>query len=81
MTTKMKTTLNPEMEETPDDFDFELPHFTEAEAGQAWLDSLPRKEVEVDERLKKRVPVTMNFHQCYLLLCFWVSFAEETRTD
>jgi hypothetical protein len=63
MTTKMKTTLNPEVEETPDDFGFELPHFTEAEAGQAWLDSLPREEAEVDERLKKRLTVTMNLHQ------------------
>ena len=63
MTTKMKTTLNPEVEETPDDFGFELPHFTEAEAGQAWLDSLPREEAEMDERLKKRVTVTMNLHQ------------------
>jgi len=32
------------MEETPDDFDFELPHFADAEEGQAWLDSLPHEE-------------------------------------
>jgi hypothetical protein len=65
MIMKTKTTLKPvpEVEETPDDFEFELPHFAEAEAGQAWLDSLPHEEAEVDERLKKRVPVTMNLHQ------------------
>ncbi|TEU17028.1 MAG: hypothetical protein E3J21_09335 [Anaerolineales bacterium] len=51
------------MEEKPDDFDFELPHFADAEEGQAWLDSLPHEEAEVDERLKKRVSVTMNLHQ------------------
>jgi hypothetical protein len=53
----------PEVEETPDDFEFELPNSAEAEVGQAWLDSLPHEEAEVDERLKKRVTVTMNLHQ------------------
>ncbi len=65
MAMKTETALKPvpEVEETPDDFDFELPHFAGTEAGQAWLDSLPREEAEVDERLKKRVTVTMNLHQ------------------
>jgi len=65
MTMKTETALKavPEVGETPDDFDFELPHFAEAEARQAWLDSLPHEEAEVDERLKKRVTVTMNLQQ------------------
>ena len=65
MAMKTETALKPvpEVEETPDDFDFELPHFAEAEARQAWLDSLPHEEAEVDERLKKRVTVTMNLQQ------------------
>ena len=62
MTMKTESALKPvaELEETPDDFDFELSHFAEAEAGQAWLVSLPCEEAEVDERLKKRVTVTMH---------------------
>jgi hypothetical protein len=65
MAMKTETALKPvpEVEETLDDFDFELPNAAEAEAGQAWLDSLPHEEAEVDERLKKRVTVTMNLHQ------------------
>jgi hypothetical protein len=65
MAMKMETALKPvpEMEETPDDFDFELPDFADAEEGQAWLDSLPHEEAAVDERLKKRVAITINLHQ------------------
>jgi len=66
MKTEMALKPVPEVEETTDDFDFELPHSAEVETGQVWLDSLPREEAEVDERLKKRVDVTMNLHQLML---------------
>ncbi len=56
-----KTIYN--VEDTPDDFDFELPNFTSPEKMQSWLDSLPHEDAEVDERLKKRVNITMNLHQ------------------
>jgi len=56
-----KTIYN--VENTPDDFDFELPSFSSPEKTQTWLDSLPREKAEVDERLTKRVNVAMNLHQ------------------
>lgn len=51
------------VEDTPDDFNFELPNFSSPEKAQSWLDSLPHEDAEVDERLTKRVTVAMNFHQ------------------
>ena len=51
------------IEDTPDDFDFQLPNFSSPEKTRTWLDSLPYEEAEVDERLTKRVTITMNFHQ------------------
>jgi hypothetical protein len=51
------------IEDTPDDFDFELPNFSSPEEAQLWLDSLPQEDAKVDERLKKRVNITMTFHQ------------------
>ncbi|MBI1927049.1 hypothetical protein HYR99_22750, partial [Candidatus Poribacteria bacterium] len=49
-----KTKLPPKtiynVEDTPDDFDFELPNFTSPEKAQSWLDSLPHEDAEVDER-------------------------------
>jgi len=51
------------VEDTPDDFDFELPSFSSSEKAQSWLDSLPHEDAEVDERLAKRVIITMNLHQ------------------
>jgi hypothetical protein len=51
------------IEDTPDDFDFELPNFSSPEEAQSWLDSLPHEAAEVDERLTKRVTITMNLHQ------------------
>ena len=56
-----KTIYN--VEDTLDDFDFELPNFTSPEKAQSWLDSLSHEDAEVDERLTRRVTITMNLHQ------------------
>jgi len=58
---KKKSIYN--VEDTPDDFDFELPNFSAPEKVRTWLDSLPHEDAEVDKRLTKRTTITMNFHQ------------------
>ncbi|MBC8234628.1 hypothetical protein H8E77_34225 [bacterium] len=65
MTKKMKSQkeIIYNVEDTPDDFDFELPSFSSPEEAQSWLDSLPHEDAEVDERLTKRITITMNLHQ------------------
>lgn len=65
MTAKTKTQkkIIYDVEYTPDDFDFELPNFSSPEEAESWLDSLLYEDSEVDERLTKRVTITMNFHQ------------------
>jgi len=61
--TKLRRKIIYNVEDTPDDFDFELPHFSSPEETQSWLDSLPHEDAEVDDRLTKRVTITMNLHQ------------------
>lgn len=61
--TKPQKKIVYDVEDTPDDFDFQLPNFSSPEKAQSWLDSLPHEDSEVDERLTKRVAITMNFHQ------------------
>jgi len=46
-----------------DDYDFELPKFKTKAAFEAWWNSLPMEEAEVDERLNKHLQVTMNLSQ------------------
>ena len=43
-----------------DDYEFEIPKFNAPEAFEAWWDSLPNEDAEVDERLNQRVTITMN---------------------
>jgi len=73
--TKPQKKIIYDVEDTPDDFDFQLPNFSSPEKAQGSLrrkllseanmvlDSLPHEDSEVDERLTKRVAITMNFHQ------------------
>ena len=43
-----------------DDYEFEIPKFNSPEAFEAWWNSLPNEDAEVDERLNQRVTITMN---------------------
>ena len=61
--TKPQKRTSDHVEDTPDDFDFKLPNFSSPEEAQSWLDALPHEDAQVDERLTKRVTITMNFHQ------------------
>lgn len=61
--TKPQKRTSYHLEDTPDDFDFKLPNFSSPAEAQSWLDALPRETAEVDERLTKRVTITMNLHQ------------------
>jgi hypothetical protein len=46
-----------------DDFEFEIPEFSNDEEFEAWWTSLPKVEIEFDERLGERQEVLLRLNQ------------------
>ena len=46
-----------------DDFDFEIPEFSNDEEFEAWWASLPKVEIEFDERLGERQEVLLRLNR------------------
>jgi hypothetical protein len=51
------------LQQSPDDYEITLPTFQSEAEMEAWWSSLPKVEIEVDERLKKYVNVSLSLNQ------------------